>query len=63
MKELQIHSQGHEDHLIAIKERFTKLKNALKRNIKMNENEKQTELKKIEEQFSKEHKESNQNLY
>ncbi len=63
MKELKIHSEGHEDHLIAIKERYTKLKNALKRNLEMTEIEKQTELKKIEEQFIKESRESSQNLY
>ena len=62
MGELKIHSEGQEDHLIAIKEKYNKLKNSLKRNIKLTENEKQTDLKKIEEQFIKEKNDSNQNL-
>ena len=63
MEDLKIHSEGQDEHLIAIKEKYNKLKNSLKRNTKLTENEKQNELKKIKEQFIKEKKGSNQNLY
>jgi uncharacterized membrane protein YukC len=63
MEELKIHSQGRNEHLISIIDKYNKLKNSLKRNTKLTEEEKQTELKKIEEQFEKEKKNSKQNLY
>ena len=63
MQESRIHSDGQNDHLISIKEKYNKLKNSLKRNVKLTEDEKQIELKKVEEQFNKEKKDSKQNLY
>ncbi|MDO1512362.1 hypothetical protein Q2T41_06805 [Maribacter confluentis] len=63
MQESSIHSEGQNDHLISIKEKYNKLKNSLKRNVKLTEDEKQIELKKVEEQFNKEKKDSEQNLY
>ncbi|WP_424001335.1 hypothetical protein [Maribacter sp. IgM3_T14_3] len=63
MEELKIHSEGQNDHLISIKEKYNKLKNSLKLNVKLTEEEKQIELKKAEEQFNKEKKDSKQNLY
>ena len=63
MQESRIHSEGQNDHLISIKEKYNKLKNSLKRNVKLTEDEKQIELKKVEEQFNKEKKDSKQNLY
>ncbi|MDO6821409.1 hypothetical protein [Zobellia sp. 1_MG-2023] len=63
MQESRIHSEGQNDHLISIKEKYNKLKNSLKRNVKLTEDKKQIELKKVEEQFNKEKKDSKQNLY
>ena len=63
MQESRIHSEGQNDHLISIKEKYNKLKNSLKRNVKLTEDEKQIELKKVEEQFNKEKMDSKQNLY
>ena len=63
MQESRIHSDGQNDHLISIKEKYNKLKNSLKRNVKLTEDKKQIELKKVEEQFNKEKKDSKQNLY
>ena len=63
MKELKIHSEGQNTHLTSIKEKFDKLKTSLKLNVKLTEDEKQIELKKAEEQFNKEKKDSKQNLY
>tara|TARA_R110001606_G_scaffold27962_2_gene89200 strand:+ start:55 stop:246 length:192 start_codon:yes stop_codon:yes gene_type:complete len=63
MQESKIHSAGQNNHLISIKEKYNKLKNSLKRNVKLTEDEKQIELKKVEEQFNKEKKDSKQNLY
>tara|TARA_R110000765_G_scaffold16507_1_gene46314 strand:+ start:70 stop:261 length:192 start_codon:yes stop_codon:yes gene_type:complete len=63
MQESKIHSAGQNDHLISIKEKYNKLKNSLKRNVKLTEDEKQIELKKVEEQIYKEKKDSKQNLY
>ncbi len=63
MQESRIHSEGQNDHLISIKEKYNKLKNSLKRNVKLTEDKKQIELKKVEEQFHKEKKDSKQNLY
>tara|TARA_R110002153_G_C13003555_1_gene465402 strand:- start:312 stop:503 length:192 start_codon:yes stop_codon:yes gene_type:complete len=63
MQESKIHSEGQNDHLISIIEKYNKLKNSLKRNVKLTEDEKQIELKKVEEQFNKEKKDSKQNLY
>jgi len=57
MQELKIHSEGQNDHLISIKEKYNKIKNSLKLNLKLTEDEKQIELKKAEEQFNKEKKE------
>jgi hypothetical protein len=63
MQELKIHFEGQNDHLISIQEKYNKLKNSLKLNVKLTEDEKQIELKKAEEQFNKEKKDSKQNLY
>ena len=63
MQESKIHSAGQNNHLISIKEKYNKLKNSLKRNVKLTEDKKQIELKKVEEQFNKEKKDSKQNLY
>ena len=63
MEELKIHSEGQKDHLKSLKKKYDGLKNSLKRNPKLTEKEKQTELEKIKEQFRKENKDSNQNLY
>ena len=63
MEELKIHSEGRNEHLMSITDKYNKLKNSLKRNTKLTDVEKQTELKKIEEQYEKEKKDSMQNLY
>ena len=44
-------------------EKYDNLKSSLKRNPKLTEEEKQIELKNINEKFSKEKKDPNQNLY
>ncbi len=61
--ELKIHSEGQNDDLKALKEKYAELKKALNRNSKLTEREKQAELKKMNEKFRKEKKESNQKLF
>ena len=56
MQDLKIHSEGQNDHLLSIKEKYNKIKSSLKLNVKLTEDEKQIELKKVEEQFNKEKK-------
>jgi len=63
MEELKIHSEGQNSHLIFIKEKYNKLKNSVKRNVNLTVDEKQIELKNLEEKFIKEKKDSKQNLY
>ena len=63
MEELKIYSEGQNNHLIFIKEKYNKLKNSVKRNVNLTVDEKQIELKNLEEQFIKEKKDSKQNLY
>ena len=62
MRELKIHSEGQKDHLKALREKYEGLKNSLKRNSRLNAKEKQTELKKITEEFAREKKDLNQKL-
>lgn len=63
MQELKIHSESENDYLVSIKEKYNKIKKTLKENIKLTEDQKQTELKRIQELHNKEKKDSKQNLY
>ncbi|MDT0605502.1 DUF1542 domain-containing protein [Croceitalea rosinachiae] len=60
---LKIHSEGQKDHLQELKEKYDQLKTAIKANPKLTDNEKQTGLKKMNEKFVKEKKDSNQKLF
>ncbi|WP_430426278.1 hypothetical protein [Maribacter litoralis] len=60
---LKIHSEGQNDHLKALKEKYAELRKALKGNPKLTEEEKKEELKKMNEKFLKEKTESNQKLF
>ncbi len=61
--ELKIHSDGQEDYLRVLREKYDELKNSLKLNSKLTLEQKQSELKKINEQFTKEQKDSNHKLF
>ena len=61
--ELKIHSDGQEDYLRVLREKYDELKNSLKLNSKLTLEQKQSELKKINEQFIKEQKDSNHKLF
>ena len=63
MEELKLHSFGQNDHLESLKEKYISLKNKIKRNEKMTESEKKTELKNLTKSFEKEKKDSKNNLY
>jgi len=63
MRELKLHSNGRKDHLETLTEVYTQLKNALKRNPKLTEEEKQMKLKTLHEKFSADKKASQQKLY
>ncbi len=63
MEALKLHSDGQKDHLKSLKEKYIALKNRLKQHQKLTEEEKQTEFKKIKEQYHKENRDAQQNLY
>ena len=63
MEELKLHSLGQNEHLESLKKRYESLKSKIKRNEKLNETEKNVELKTLTKSFEKEKKQSKNNLY
>lgn len=63
MKKLKLHSNGQKDHLVALMKKYDHLKNSLRRNSKLTEEQKQADLKKLNIQLKKEQQNSDQNLY
>ena len=63
MEDLKIHSEGQNDYIELLIKKYDGLKNSVKRNTSLTEKEKQTELKKINQRFFKEKKDSNQKLF
>jgi hypothetical protein len=61
--QLNIHSEGIEDHLINLQEKYLKLKTAVLRNLKLNSEEKKVQLKKIKTEYLEEKKDATRNLY
>ena len=63
MEELKLHSFGQNDHLELLKKKYESLKKKIKGNEKLNETEKNMELKTLTKSFEKEKKDSKNNLY
>ncbi len=63
MEELKLHSEGQEDHLKSLREKYEGLRKSLIGNKELTEKQKNSALKKINEKFTKEKKDSNNNLY
>ena len=63
MEELKLHSEGQEDHHKSLREKYEGLRKSLIENKELTEKQKSSELKKINEKFTKEKKDSNNNLY
>lgn len=63
MEELKIHSEGEEDHLKAIMEKYDQLKKSLTMNPKLSMKEKEAALNKLDGQLVKDKLDSKQNLY
>ena len=58
-----LHSLGQNDHIESLKKRYESLKNKIKGNEKLNEIEKNTELKTLTKSFEKDKRDSKSNLY
>ena len=63
MQELKLHSFGQNDHIESLKKKYNSLRQKIKGNKSLTENEKSEELRKLTESFKKEKKESENNLY
>ena len=63
MEILKLHAEGKKDHFLALKEKYQGLKQLLKTNKSMTDEEKEVELKKLEKAFNEEKKHQNTNLY
>ena len=63
MENLKIHSEGKENHLSTIREKYDKLKKLLFANTKLSKEDKQVEAKKLDKQSKKEMKATDRNLY
>ncbi len=63
MEELKLHAEGQEDHLKSLWEKYEGLRKSLIGNKDLTQKQKSSELEKINEQFTKEKKDSNNNLY
>ncbi|WP_424000419.1 hypothetical protein [Maribacter sp. IgM3_T14_3] len=61
--QLNIHSEGIEDHLITLQEKYLNLKTAVLKNLKLNPEEKKGQLKKIKTEYLVEKKNVNGNFY
>ena len=54
MENLKLHAEGNTDHVNAVKEKYAKLKEELKANLKIGKEKKQVELESLNEKLKKE---------
>ncbi len=63
MEKLKLHSLGHDDHLKSLEEKYDGLRKTVEGNTNLTEQEKQTELKKIDDRLALQKRISKHNLY
>ena len=63
MNTLKIHTEGQVDHLKALNDMYDELKKFIKHNSKLNQEQKHKALKKINEEFILEKKDSNHKMF
>jgi len=63
LEKLRLHSRGKNDFLKSLKERYNNLRGQILRDENLSEKDKETELKKIDKEFKKGRKDSENSLF
>jgi hypothetical protein len=63
MEQLNLHADGRDHHLSALKESYEALKNKIMANVKLSNSDRTSELKKAKVSYDKAKADANRNLY